>query len=84
MYTDEELLQFFVAVIDAKLFETIDVKNFEAVNIEHTDNCPGNIVASVCSLHFDGAVHSLDNPGEKTIVQRLKRSWFITIEKDRI
>lgn len=38
--TDKELLQLFVAVIDAKLFEAVCVEDFEAVDVEHTDHRP--------------------------------------------
>ena len=33
----EKLLQFLVAKIDAQLFEAIEVKNFEACNVQHSD-----------------------------------------------
>lgn len=34
---DEELLEFLVAVVDAKLLETVPLKNLKSVNIEKTD-----------------------------------------------
>ena len=33
----EKLLQFLVAKIDAQLFEAIEVKDFEACNVQHSD-----------------------------------------------
>jgi len=35
--TDKKLLQLFVTIIDAKLLEAVHVKDFEAIDIEHTD-----------------------------------------------
>jgi len=34
---DEDLLQTFVHVVDAELFETVALKYLKAINIEHTD-----------------------------------------------
>ena len=34
----EQLLQFLVAIIDAKLLEGIFIEDFEAVNIQNTDH----------------------------------------------
>ena len=69
--TDEKLLQFLVAVVDAKLLETVDIEYLETVNIEHTNNSSWYVIASIRPLHFNGAIDSLDNPREKTIVESL-------------
>lgn len=66
--TDEKLLQFLIAIIDAKLFEAIDIENFETVNIQHTNNSSWNVVASICPLYFDGTVNPFHNPREETVV----------------
>jgi aspartate 1-decarboxylase len=65
------LLQFLVAVVDAKLLETVDVEYLETVNIEHTNNSTWYVIASIRPLYFNGAVDSLHNPREKTIVKSL-------------
>ncbi len=69
--TDEKLLQFLVAVVDAKLLETVDVEDLETVNIEHANNRTWYVIASIRPLYFNGAVNSLHNPREKTIVEGL-------------
>ena len=65
------MLQFLVAVVDAKLLETVDVEYLETINIEHTNNSTWYVIASIRPLYFNGAVDSLHNPREKTIVKSL-------------
>ena len=60
-------MKFFVAVIDAKLFEAVDVEDFEAVDVKHADHGAGHAARA----HFDGAVHALHDPREQAVVQRL-------------
>ncbi len=36
--TDEKLLEFFVAVVDTKLLETVAGENLEAVDVENADD----------------------------------------------
>lgn len=69
--TDKKLLQFLVAVVDAKLLETVDVEDLETVNIEHANNRTRYVIASIRPLYFNGAVDSLHNPREQTIVEGL-------------
>lgn len=49
---DENLLQFLIHVVDAKLFEAVPLKDFESVNIENSD---GDIILLACH----GSVHRL-------------------------
>lgn len=88
---DEELLQFLIAVVDAKnipmfnififrrkilnspeLLEAVDVKYLKSVNIENADDAIETLL-SILVGNFDGFVDAANDPGEKTIVNRLRQ-----------
>jgi len=57
----EELLKFFVGVVDAQLFESIEFEDFETSNIEDTNEKVSWEVSG------EGTVSTCDNPIEKTL-----------------
>ena len=50
---DEDLLQFLVAVVDAELFERVDVEDLEAVDVEHADQRPRHRLAAASAAPTD-------------------------------
>ena len=71
-FTYEELLQFLVAVVDAKLFEAVPSENLESIDVEHPDD-GGVGHVRLCGGGVNGCVHLTHNPGEQSVVQRLRR-----------
>jgi hypothetical protein len=70
--TDEKLLEFFVAVVDTKLLETVAGENLEAVDVENADDGGvGNI--GLRSGGVNGWVDLAHNPGEQPVIQRLNK-----------
>ena len=57
----EELLESFVGVVDAKLFKSVELENFETSDIEDTDEVVSGEVGG------EGAVDDLDEPGRKPV-----------------
>jgi hypothetical protein len=55
-------LKLLVDVIDAQLFETVGIKDFEAVNIENADRI-GHL-----SSGAHGSVHTLDDPIKEFVI----------------
>ena len=70
--TDEELLEFLVAVVDAELLEAVVVEDLEAVDVEDADDGVLGAVPPAVLLHLDGGVHLLDDPGEQALVDGLR------------
>lgn len=61
---DKELLKLFVAVIDAKLLETVGLKDLKAVNVQNAEHVflldlPGRL---------EGSIEPLDQPSEHALV----------------
>lgn len=79
--TDEELLQFLVAVVDAELFETVGVKHLEPVDVEDPDD-------SSSFLNIRHVYHWVDlvhNPGEQSIVHSLhEKTVSLTVNLSKI
>ena len=61
----EELLETFVGVVDAQLFEGVELEDFEAGDIQDTDEMLPLV------LGVQGLVDTSDQPGEHTGVQHL-------------
>lgn len=61
----EEFVQFFVGIIDAKLFKRIDGKIFEAENVQNAKE-PGRVIAWI-----DASVDVTDEPCKRSWVQSL-------------
>lgn len=80
---DEQLLQFFVTVIDAKLFEAIDVKDLEAVDVKNSDD--GSVAfVNVARVDVYFVIDPRHNPTEQSLVDGLKLQWLIERTKNRI
>jgi hypothetical protein len=62
----EKLLQPFVGVIDAQLFERVELENFETGNIQNTDE--------MFSSDVQGLVNSRDDPQEESVVESSAKS----------
>lgn len=69
----EQLLEFFVAVVYTELFKTVDLEDFETINIQDADDGIFAVdwTGSVCG-RFQGFVDLLDDPTEKPIIDGLK------------
>lgn len=68
---NEDLLQLFVDVIDAKLFERVVLEDFEAIDIEHTD---GHLVVRVVQrMRFgvDRHIDAVHDPIEQVQIEKL-------------
>jgi len=61
--TDKKLLQLFVTIIDAKLFEAVHVKDFEAIDIEHTDQCSVSLHV-IAVIYIDWSIDARYYPRE--------------------
>lgn len=68
VYTDEELLQFFITIVYAKLFETINVKNLKTINVQDTNDSSWNVGILIFLLYFNSTIHTFNNPAKKPIV----------------
>ncbi len=70
--TYEKLLQFLVAIVDAKLFETVATENLESVDVKDAnDGGVGHV-----GLRRGGVncrVHLAHDPREQPVIQRLCR-----------
>mmetsp|Transcript_28912 Transcript_28912/g.84397 ORF Transcript_28912/g.84397 Transcript_28912/m.84397 type:complete len:283 (-) Transcript_28912:1343-2191(-) len=76
---DEVLLQFFVAIVDAELLETVHLENFKPVNVQEAEGeaaCRSvHLVAtrvSPCILGIDSAVKAVHDPVEEALVRLLR------------
>ena len=83
---NENLLQLLVDVVDAELFETVLVENFETVNIQHTNSQAGLWKEQITldlefrsrnncklTLFVHGSVNSSDQPVEDSVVNALSQ-----------
>lgn len=70
--TDKKLLQLFVTIINAKLFEAIRVEDFEAVDVEHADHRSISLHTVVDIVHIDRVVHARHYPREQSFVYSLR------------
>ena len=68
---NEQLLEFFIAVVDAELFKSIAVKNFKTVNVQHTNYCAPSM-ANVFHLH--GTIDLTYNPSKEPVVHCLHKN----------
>lgn len=71
MLTNKELLQFLVAIVDAKLFKTIHVEDFEAIDVKDTDQRSVSLYLVVV-IHVDRIIHPQHYPREQSFVYSLK------------
>ncbi len=73
--TYEKLLQFLIAIVDAKLFETVASENLEPVDVEDAnDGGVGHV-----GLRRGGVncrVHLAHDPREQPVIQRLHSKLF--------
>ena len=69
---DEELLQFFVAVIDAELLEAVGLKDLKTINVQYTND---SVFAVQCGggvgRRAEGLVDLLYDPREESFVDCL-------------
>ena len=76
--TYEELLQFFIAVVNAELFETVAVEHLEAVDVQDADD--GHVFVPWRLLllpHLDGVVDVRYDRAEQPLVYCLWYSFII-------
>lgn len=64
--SDEELLQIFVGIVDAKLFKAIDLEVLKPKDIEDTDG--GSVVTVVWLRLVDGRIDFADDPDKHSTV----------------
>ena len=76
--TDEQLLKFLIAVVDAELFKTVFTKNFKSVDIENT-NDGGVWNVGIGGGWVNGRVHLCYDPREQPVVESLKYEDILTI-----
>ncbi len=73
--TYEKLLQFLVAIVDAKLFKTVAAENLESVDVEDAnDGGVGHV-----GLRGGGVnrrVHLAHDPREQPVIQRLRSKYY--------
>ena len=58
----EKLLQFLIGEIDTKLFETVEFKNFEAGNIQNSDE------KGLFDFGWEGPITSIHQPFEQFVI----------------
>lgn len=58
--------------ISPKLLKTVDVKYFEAVNVENADDAIESLLLAFVG-HLDGFVDAADDPSEQTVINRLRQ-----------
>src|SRR3989338_4853972 len=59
---DEDLLEFFVDIVDAQLFKTIWAENFKPIYIQDTDH-------KACIFHLNALIDVQNKPIEQTTIQ---------------
>ena len=64
---NEQLLKFFVAVVNTQLLKRIHLEDFETVDVEHS-----NDFVIFARLRINCRVYLLDNPCEQTVVDGLR------------
>lgn len=65
--TNEQLLQFLIAIVDTKLLETVRIEYFEAVNIQYADDFI-EAFRSIASRHNNCLVYPLNDPCEQSVI----------------
>jgi hypothetical protein len=73
-YTNEKLLQFLVAVVDAELLKTVLIKNFKSVNVQDANDGGFVLDLGLLVLEVDGLVDFFDDPREQPVVNSLGKS----------
>lgn len=71
--TDKQLLQFLIAIVDAKLLKTISLKYLKAVDVQHAQHIVERFLRFM-SGHDDRFVDATNDPGEQSIVDGLRQS----------
>lgn len=72
MLTNEELLKFFVAIINTKLFKTVGVKNFKSVNVKNTDERSVTLIG-IAGRNVDCTIYARHNPSEQSVIHSLEK-----------
>jgi len=70
-------LQLLVAVIDAELFKTVVIEDFEAIDIQDSDERALEVVVVNCIVHLDHLIDLLYNPQKQSLVHRLRDKQFV-------
>ena len=75
--TNEQLLKFLIAVVDAELFKTVFAKNFKSVDIKNSnDGGVGDV--GIGGGRVNGGVHLGYDPREQSVVEGLKYEDILT------
>jgi len=69
---NEQLLQLFVAVVDAELLEAVRLEHFKAVDVQHTDDGP--FTGAHSALNVQDLVYSREDEREQLLVHGLGES----------
>ena len=76
--TNEQLLKFLIAVVDAELFKTVFTKYFKSVDIKNSDDS-GVWDVGIGGGWVNGGVHLGYNPREEPVVESLKYGDILSI-----
>lgn len=71
IHTNKQLLQLFIAVIDAKLLKAIVFKNFKSVNIQYTNQSTFILVSQISIVYSNGSVNFVNNPRKQSVINSL-------------
>ena len=81
--TNEQLLKFFIAVVDAELFKTVFTKNFKSIDIKNS-NHGGVWNVGIGGGWVNSRVHLCYDPREQPVVEGLKYEDILTISAGNI
>ena len=72
MLTNKELLEFFITIIDTKLFEAVPLKDLKTIDIQHANDSVVLVLWGLIFIaNFNGRVDSLDNEREQPFIYSL-------------